>query len=90
MNDEALAKGRAGEWKLDLDISGANLAFAPDWPMIEDIDARLAFRGNGLTVEGATALGVDGVVRRAGRQRQEQCGERVVICGSCNQRQLRQ
>ena len=52
LSDFPFDKGRAGEWKLDLDVSGANLAFAPDWPAIEDIDARLAFRGNGLTIEG--------------------------------------
>lgn len=51
LSDFPFDKGRPGEWKLDLDISGADLAFAPDWPVAEDIDARLAFRGNGLRVE---------------------------------------
>ncbi|AXQ28265.1 TIGR02099 family protein [Solimonas sp. K1W22B-7] len=44
-----------GEWKLDIDVSGARLAYAPDWPALTDVDAHLAFRGNGLEVRADSA-----------------------------------
>ncbi|MGV2480601.1 UNVERIFIED_CONTAM: hypothetical protein IGO34_27815, partial [Salmonella enterica subsp. enterica serovar Weltevreden] len=34
-----------GEWKLDLDATGGRLAFAPDWPSVDNLSARLLFSG---------------------------------------------
>ncbi|MFP5357663.1 MAG: YhdP family protein [Gammaproteobacteria bacterium] len=50
---------QTGEWKLDLDASGLQLAYAPDWPAVTGLDAQLQFRGNGLGIESrqATVLG---------------------------------
>lgn len=44
-----------GEWKLDLDVAGARLAYAPEWPAVDDLSARLAFRGNGLSISSESA-----------------------------------
>lgn len=37
-------------FQLDLQVAGGQLAFLPDWPAADGLEARLAFRGNGLTV----------------------------------------
>ncbi|MEQ1439456.1 YhdP family protein [Fontimonas sp. SYSU GA230001] len=39
-----------GAWSLDLDVADAALEFAPGWPRLDDVRARLQFRGNGLTI----------------------------------------
>lgn len=45
----------SGEWKLDLDVAGARLAYVPGWPVAENVQARLQFKGNGLTIESDAA-----------------------------------
>ncbi|TXH03823.1 MAG: TIGR02099 family protein [Nevskiaceae bacterium] len=39
-----------GEWGLNLDLADARLAYLPDWPAVERLQARLRFAGNGLDV----------------------------------------
>lgn len=46
---------KTGEWKLDLDVADARLAYAPDWPGVDDLSAHLAFRGNGLLITSESA-----------------------------------
>lgn len=46
---------RSGEWKLDLDVAGARLAFSPDWPAVDKLAAHLAFRGNSLAITSEAA-----------------------------------
>ena len=49
-----------GEWKLDLDTVGAALDYAPQWPGLRDVTARLVFSGHRLDigVGAATAAGL--------------------------------
>lgn len=44
-----------GEWKLDLDLIRARIAYAPQWPVIDNLRAQLRFSGNGLRVESDAA-----------------------------------
>lgn len=46
---------QTGEWKLDLDAAGLDLAYAPGWPAVSGLDAQLQFRGNGLGIESRQA-----------------------------------
>lgn len=55
LRDFPYQKHPNGEWRLNLDIVGATLAFAPDWPSIDNINAHLRFAGNGLQVEAQSA-----------------------------------
>ncbi|HKY92682.1 MAG TPA: DUF3971 domain-containing protein, partial [Nevskiaceae bacterium] len=50
---------KPGTFALDLDLADGKLAFAPDWPPLEGLAARLEFRGDGLSVtaEGGTIGG---------------------------------
>ena len=50
----------AGEWKLDLDVVQGRLAYAPNWPAADNLNARLRFSGNGLTID-ASAATLDGL-----------------------------
>ncbi|MDP9140923.1 MAG: TIGR02099 family protein [Pseudomonadota bacterium] len=45
-----------GEWGLEMDVADGVLAFAPDWPQLNDVRAHLAFSGNSLTVRSDQAL----------------------------------
>lgn len=38
-------------FQLDLQVAGGQLAFLPDWPTADGLEATLAFRGNGLNVK---------------------------------------
>jgi uncharacterized protein (TIGR02099 family) len=44
-----------GHWGLDLQVADATLAYAPDWPAAEKLQAQLAFRGHGLTISSSGA-----------------------------------
>lgn len=46
---------QTGEWKLDLDATGGKLAFAPDWPSVDNLSARLLFSGNALEIQSDSA-----------------------------------
>lgn len=49
----------SGLFEVTARVEQGRLAFAPGWPMIEDIQAALAFRGQGMAVEGsARTLGL--------------------------------
>jgi uncharacterized protein (TIGR02099 family) len=39
-----------GRFQLDLDVADAKLAYAPDWPVAEQVSARLQFLANGLSI----------------------------------------
>lgn len=43
---------KTGVFALDLDIVGAQLAYAPEWPPVEQASGHLAFRGSGLKIVG--------------------------------------
>jgi uncharacterized protein (TIGR02099 family) len=43
-------KDSDGIFQLDLDVADARLAYAPDWPMAEQVAARLKFLAGGLTI----------------------------------------
>ncbi|MGH8455981.1 MAG: YhdP family protein [Stenotrophobium sp.] len=49
--DFPYAEQQTGSWKLDLDVAGARLDYLPDWPGVEGLKARLAFRGNSLSID---------------------------------------
>lgn len=40
-----------GRFTLDIEAQNVLLAYQPDWPAVENIDARLKFRGHGLNIE---------------------------------------
>src|SRR5262249_38864375 len=46
---------KPGTFALDLDVADAKLAFAPDWPPLEDVAAHLEFRGDALSVRADSA-----------------------------------
>lgn len=48
-------KRDTGEWKLDIDVADAKLAYLPDWPSIDQIKAHLAFTGNSLDIKAESA-----------------------------------
>lgn len=56
---------RTGEWNLELETADAVLDYAPGWPRLEDIRARVALRGNGLRVTSDQARLVKSRVRAA-------------------------
>lgn len=41
-----------GTFALDIDVADGQLAYAPDWPAVEKVAARLEFRGKSLSVHG--------------------------------------
>ncbi|MGH7292546.1 MAG: DUF3971 domain-containing protein, partial [Myxococcota bacterium] len=55
LRDFPFASHPTGNWKLDLDAAGVDLAFAPGWPQLDDVSAKLAFAGAGLTVTANSA-----------------------------------
>jgi uncharacterized protein (TIGR02099 family) len=55
LRDFPFADGAAGEWSLALDVADGQLDFAPGWPALRQLQARLNFRGNGLTIEAPAA-----------------------------------
>jgi uncharacterized protein (TIGR02099 family) len=59
LRDFPFNEKHSGEWSLDLDAANVRLAYLPDWPVVDNIGAHLAFRGNGLAVEAdrATVMG---------------------------------
>lgn len=44
-----------GVWKLDADVAGVDLAFAPNWPPLDDLGAHLSIAGRSLTVSTTVA-----------------------------------
>ncbi|MFT4047280.1 MAG: YhdP family protein [Solimonas sp.] len=52
LRDFPFAAHPSGSWKLDLDAAGVDLAFAPGWPPLDAVSARIEFSGAGLTVTG--------------------------------------
>lgn len=67
MADFPFHRNPSGSWALDLRVAGAGLDYHPDWPGAENLNARLAFRGNGLSftadsaeIAGVAVLGVSG------------------------------
>ncbi len=45
--------GTAGRLEASATVTGGKVRYRPDWPVVENIDADLAFFGTGFTVEGA-------------------------------------
>ncbi|MDB5968463.1 MAG: hypothetical protein JWQ90_913 [Hydrocarboniphaga sp.] len=43
-----------GRFQLDLDVADARLAYSPDWPVAEQVAARLQFRAGALTITSDT------------------------------------
>jgi uncharacterized protein (TIGR02099 family) len=41
----------SGRWSLDLQLADATLAFAPDWPPIEQLYGLLSLHGNGISID---------------------------------------
>lgn len=57
-----------GQWQLDLPVRGGSLKFAPEWPALTAMEARVRFAGNRLTAEVPSAQfgnvsGVSGAAR---------------------------
>lgn len=46
-----------GRFEATADITGATLRFQPGWPAAEAVDARVAFLGNGLSIDGRGRVG---------------------------------
>lgn len=44
-------KERSGRWALDIDAADVELAYHPDWPAVNDLDAQLHFEGSSLAIE---------------------------------------
>lgn len=55
LSDFPYQERQTGEWKLELDAAGGKLAFAPDWPSVDNLSARLLFHGNGLEISSDSA-----------------------------------
>ncbi|HVT34457.1 MAG TPA: DUF3971 domain-containing protein, partial [Nevskiaceae bacterium] len=49
--DFPFVDGKPGEWKLDVSVAGATLAYAARWPQADNLRAQLHFRGNSLSIE---------------------------------------
>lgn len=56
---------KPGLFALDLDVAGGTLAYAPDWPAVENVGARLSFRGNGLSIHADSGTLAGNRVERA-------------------------
>lgn len=48
-------KDRPGVFEVDFDVENMQLAYAPEWPALEDLDARVRFHGQALDIEGRRA-----------------------------------
>lgn len=50
-----------GRWALDITVADAAVNYGTGWPLLRELSAQLAFRGNGLTIEAnrGNLLGVD-------------------------------
>lgn len=48
--------GTPGIFSLDIEARDVLLAFQPDWPPVEQLDALLSFRGNSLTIAGTKGV----------------------------------
>src|SRR3546814_16785966 len=57
--DFPFTKHPDGNWKLDADVSGVDLAFAHDWPSLTDISAHLSIERESLAVD-ASAANING------------------------------
>lgn len=44
-------KHPTGRWALDIDAADVELAYHPDWPAVNDVDAQLHFEGSSLAIE---------------------------------------
>jgi uncharacterized protein (TIGR02099 family) len=42
---------RTGHWSLDIDAADIDLAYHPDWPAVNGVQAHLRFEGNSLAIE---------------------------------------
>ncbi len=47
-------EGKPGVFNLDIEAQDILLAYQPDWPPVEQLSAQLSFRGNSLTISGAS------------------------------------
>jgi uncharacterized protein (TIGR02099 family) len=56
---------KTGTWSLDIEATGAELAYHPEWPSIEQITATLKFRGNGLAIEATHGVVLGNPIRGA-------------------------
>jgi uncharacterized protein (TIGR02099 family) len=65
-NGRAIVTGDLDDWPFEhgegrfearADIAGATLRFQPDWPVAEGVDARVAFIGNGFSLDGRGRVG---------------------------------
>lgn len=54
-------KNPQGRWALDLAVADAAIHYGAGWPLLRDLSAQLAFRGNALTIQAhrGNLLGVD-------------------------------
>lgn len=44
-------KNPSGRWALDIEAADVELAYHPDWPAVNDLDAQLHFEGSSLAIE---------------------------------------
>lgn len=54
-----------GEWSLELEVADAALDYAPRWPRLEDLRARLIFGGNGLRADVLAGRALDSRISEA-------------------------
>jgi len=52
MQDYPFVVPGSGRWSLDLQLADTTLAFAPDWPAIEQLHGLLSLRGDGISIDG--------------------------------------
>lgn len=50
LRDFPFAEKPTGEWALDIEADGIELAYQPDWPPVENLAATLHFTGNSLAI----------------------------------------
>lgn len=59
LNDFPFADNRSGKFRIAFKVKDGTLAYLPEWPPIEGLDAELKFEGARMTIDGArgTVLG---------------------------------
>ena len=51
------ARGGAGLFRIEAGLRDGRLKFLPDWPMVEQLQARLRFEADGMQVQGSGRIG---------------------------------
>lgn len=65
LRDFPFVERQTGSWALDIEARDILLAYQPDWPAVESVDASLRFRGNSLSIQATRGTVAGSAIRGA-------------------------